>query len=142
MYELDPFWYTFHSPFLTALIICLGVCIFIYCVYIGIILCLIYKKNQGAPNGVSNDFKVEYDNKAKNEPAEGVINDFEYDSDHHKAKKEPAENFVESTFFLKHLRALKRLQERETESEIGPEITDFLPIQFIDTDNFFEFNVI
>ena len=91
---------------------------------------------------VSNDFKVEYDNKANKEPAEGVINDFEYDSDHHNDKKEPAENFVESTFFLKHLRALKRLQERETEAEIGPQITDFLPIQFIDTDNFFELNVI
>ena len=100
MYELDPFWYTFYSPFWTALIICLGVCIFIYCVYIGIILCLIYKKNQGAPNVVSNDFKVEYDNKANKEPAEGVINDFEYDSDHHNDKKEPAENFVESTFFV------------------------------------------
>ena len=60
------------------------------------------QQNQGAPNMVSNNFNVitdvEYDNEAKKEPAEGVINDLEYDSDH-EAKKEPAENFVESTFF-------------------------------------------
>ena len=40
---------------------------------------------------------------------------------------------VESTFFLKDLGTLEEISQ-----EIGPQITDFLPIAFVDTDDFFE----
>ena len=39
---------------------------------------------------------------------------------------------VESTFFLKDLGTLEEISQ-----EIGPQITDFLPIAFVDTDDFF-----
>ena len=39
---------------------------------------------------------------------------------------------VESTFFLKDLGTLEEISQ-----EIGPQMTDFLPIEFVDTDDFF-----
>ena len=42
------------------------------------------------------------------------------------------EDLVESTFFLKDLGTLEEISQ-----EIGPQITDFLPIAFVDTDDFF-----
>ena len=47
MFKLDPFWYTFHDPFLTTLVIGLAIIIPCYLVYLCIILLIIkYKKRK------------------------------------------------------------------------------------------------
>ena len=71
-----------------------------------------------------------------------VIHDVDNDSDindknmtNTNKTKEEADYVVASTFFLNHLHALERPQQNKM---YAGHVTDILPIQFIETNDFFE----
>ena len=114
MNKLDKFWFTFHSPFLTALVICLAVGIPCYIFY----LCIRnYKKRQKFESAKTIvKFKAKdfielsdvYDNANETNVNQSHVN---YNSD-----EDMTEDVVKSTFFLSHLEALERLQQSEMDS--------------------------
>ena len=144
MFELDPFWYTFHDPFLTTLVIGLAIGIPCYLLYLCIIWgILTYKKRKRFQSAAYN---------AVNIKSNKVINDVENDGNNGKnenfdmnAEEEVQEDLVESTFFVNDIRTIQRLQEDDMIAEFGPQINDivpFNPIIFDYTEDFFELNVL
>ena len=119
MYKMDEFWFTFHSPFLTALVICLAVGIPCYIFY----LCIrSYKKRQKFESAKTIvKFKAKdfielsdvYDNANETNVNESDVND---NSDEDMTMAMETEDVVKSTFFLSHLQALERLQQSEMDS--------------------------
>ena len=126
MFELDPFWYTFHDPFLTTLVIGLAIGIPCYLLYLCIIWgILTYKKRKRFQSAAYN---------AVNIKSNKVINDVENDGNNGNnenfdmnAREEVQEDLVESTFFVNDLRTFQRLREEEEIAEFGPQINDIVP---------------
>ena len=144
MFELDPFWYTFHDPFLTTLVIGLAIGIPCYLLYLCIIWgILTYKKRKRFQSAAYN---------AVNIKSNKVINDVENDGNNGNnenfdmnAGEEVQEDLAESTFFLNDIRTIQRLQENEMIAEFGPQINDIVPFNPIIpnyTEGFFELNVL
>ena len=144
MFELDPFWYTFHDPFLTTLVIGLAIGIPCYLLYLCIIWgILTYKKRKRFQSAAYN---------AVNIKSNKVINDVENDGNNGNnenfdmnAGEEVQEDLVESTFFVNDLRTFQRLREEEEIAEFGPQINDIVPFNPIIpnyTEGFFELNVL
>ena len=128
VYQIDSFWYIFGNPFLTTLVICVAVGICCLIVYICTILAIETYKKRKRLDSASNAVNIE------------AIEDFieisgiknNNDNDKKNDKNMNDTHVVESTFFLKDLGTLEEISQ-----EIGPQITDFLPIAFVDTDDFF-----
>ena len=144
MFELDPFWYTFHDPFLTTLVIGLAIGIPCYLLYLCMIWGIItYKKRKRFQSAAYN---------AVNIKSNKVINDVENDGNNGNnenfdmnAGEEVQEDLVESTFFVSDLRTFQRLREEEEIAEFGPQINDIVPFNPIIpnyTEGFFELNVL
>ena len=144
MFELDPFWYTFHDPFLTTLVIGLAIGIPCYLLYLCIIWgILTYKKRKRFQSAAYN---------AVNIKSNKVINDVENDGNNGNnenfdmnAREEVQEDLVESTFFVNDLRTFQRLREEEEIAEFGPQINDIVPFNPIIpnyTEGCFELNVL
>ena len=151
VYQIDSFWYIFGNPFLTTLVICVAVGICCLIVYICTILAIETYKKRKRLDSASNAVNIETieDKKRKRldsasnavniEAIEdfieisGIENNIDNDNDKNNDKTMNETNVVESTFFLKNLGTLE-----EINAEIGLEINDFLPIAFLDTDDFFE----
>ena len=144
MFELDPFWYTFHDPFLTTLVIGLAIGIPCYLLYLCMIWGIItYKKRKRFQSAAYN---------AVNIKSNKVINDVENDGNNGNnenfdmnAREEVQEDLVESTFFVSDLRTFQRLREEEEIAEFGPQINDIVPFNPIIpnyTEGFFELNVL
>ena len=128
MYKLHSFWYTFGNPFFTAIAICVAVGIPCLILYLCTIFAIVTYKKRQRLNSAHNVVNIEAIRDVKN------ISDIKNhnDNDNDKAMTK-AKDVVESTFFLNDLRTLE-----EINAGIGPEMTDFLPIAFINTDDFFE----
>ena len=128
LYKIESFWYTFGNPFLTTLVICVAVGICCLIVYICTILAIETYKKRKRLDSASNAVNIE------------AIEDFieisdiknNNDNDKKNDKNMNDTDVVESTFFLKEFGTLEEISQ-----EIGPQITDFLPIAFFDTDDFF-----
>ena len=129
-YKIESFWYTFGNPFLTTLVICVAVGICCLIVYICTILAIETYKKRKRLDSASNAVNIE----AIEDFIEisGIENNIDNDNDKNNDKTMNETDVVESTFFLKNLGALE-----EINAEIGLEINDFLPIAFLDTDDFF-----
>ena len=112
MFELDPFWYTFHDPFLTTLVIGLAIGIPCYLLYLCIIWGIItYKKRkrfQSAAYNVVNIKSNKVINDVKNDGNNGNNENFDMN-----AGEEVQEDLVESTFFVNDIRTIRRLHENE-----------------------------
>ena len=130
LYKIESFWYTFGNPFLTTLVICVAVGICCLIVYICTILAIETYKKRKRLDSASNAVNIE----AIEDFIEisGIENNIDNDNDKNNDKTMNETDVVESTFFLKNLGALE-----EINAEIGLEINDFLPIAFLDTDDFF-----
>ena len=129
-YKIESFWYTFGNPFLTTLVICVAVGICCLIVYICTILAIETYKKRKRLDSASNAVNIE----AIEDFIEisGIENNIDNDNDKNNDKTMNETDVVESTFFLKNLGTLE-----EINAEIGPHINDFLPIVFVDTDDFF-----
>ena len=129
-YKIESFWYTFGNPFLTTLVICVAVGICCLIVYICTILAIETYKKRKRLDSASNAVNIE----AIEDFIEisGIENNIDNDNDKNNDKTMNETDVVESTFFLKNLGTLE-----EINAEIGLEINDFLPIAFLDTDDFF-----
>ena len=130
LYKIESFWYTFGNPFLTTLVICVAVGICCLIVYICTILAIETYKKRKRLDSASNAVNIE----AIQDFIEisGIENNIDNDNDKNNDKTMNETHVVESTFFLKNLGTLE-----EINAEIGLEINDFLPIAFLDTDDFF-----
>ena len=128
MYKLHSFWYTFGNPFFTAVVICVAVGILCLILYLCTIFAIVTYKKRQRLNSAHNVVNIEAIQDVINISDIKNHNDNNNDKEMTKAKEE-AVDVVESTFFLNHLRTLE---------EISPQITDFLPIAFVNTDDFFE----
>ena len=130
LYKIESFWYTFGNPFLTTLVICVAVGICCLIVYICTILAIETYKKRKRLDSASNAVNIE----AIQDFIEisGIENNIDNDNDKNNDKTMNETDVVESTFFLKNLGTLE-----EINAEIGLEINDFLPIAFLDTDDFF-----
>ena len=130
LYKIESFWYTFGNPFLTTLVICVAVGICCLIVYICTILAIETYKKRKRLDSASNAVNIE----AIEDFIEisGIENNIDNDNDKNNDKTMNETDVVESTFFLKNLATLE-----EINAEIGLEINDFLPIAFLDTDDFF-----
>ena len=130
LYKIESFWYTFGNPFLTTLVICVAVGICCLIVYICTILAIETYKKRKRLDSASNAVNIE----AIEDFIEisGIENNIDNDNDKNNDKTMNETDVVESTFFLKNLGTLE-----EINAEIGLEINDFLPIAFLDTDDFF-----
>ena len=130
LYKIESFWYTFGNPFLTTLVICVAVGICCLIVYICTILAIETYKKRKRLDSASNAVNIE----AIEDFIEisGIENNIDNDNDKNNDKTMNETDVVESTFFLKNLGTLE-----EINTEIGLEINDFLPIAFLDTDDFF-----
>ena len=144
MFELDPFWYTFHDPFLTTLVIGLAIGIPCYLLYLCIIWgILTYKKRKRFQNAAYNAVNIKSNkviNDVKNDGNNGNNENFDMN-----AGEEVQEDLVESTFFVNDLRTFQRLREEEEIAEFGPQINDIVPFNPIIpnyTEGFFELNVL
>ena len=131
VYQIDSFWYIFGNPFLTTLVICVAVGICCLIVYICTILAIETYKKRKRLDSASNAVNIE----AIEDFIEisGIENNIDNDNDKNNDKTMNETDVVASTFFLKNLGTLE-----EINAEIGLEINDFLPIAFLDTDDFFE----
>ena len=131
VYKIDSFWYTFGNPFLTTLVICVAVGICCLIVYICTILAIETYKKRKRLDSASNAVNIE----AIEDFIEisGIENNIDNDNDKNNDKTMNETDVVASTFFLKNLSTLE-----EINADIGLEINDFLPIAFLDTDDFFE----
>ena len=129
-YKIDSFWYTFGNPFLTTLVICLAVGISCLIFYLCTIFAIATYKKRKRLDSASNAVNIE----AIQDFIEisGIENNIDNDNDKNNDKTMNETDVVESTFFLKNLGTLE-----EINAEIGLEINDFLPIAFLDTDDFF-----
>ena len=129
-YKIESFWYTFGNPFLTTLVICVAVGICCLIVYICTILAIETYKKRKRLDSASNAVNIE----AIEDFIEisGIENNIDNDNDKNNDKTMNETDVVESTFFLKNLGTLE-----EINAEIGLQINDFLPIAFLDTDDFF-----
>ena len=129
-YKIDSFWYTFGNPFLTTLVICVAVGICCLIVYLCTIFAIETYKKRKRLDSASNAVNIE----AIQDFIEisGIENNIDNDNDKNNDKPMNETDFVASTFFLKNLGTLE-----EINAEIGPQINDFLPIAFLDTDDFF-----
>ena len=130
LYKIESFWYTFGNPFLTTLVICVAVGICCLIVYICTILAIETYKKRKRLDSASNAVNIE----AIEDFIEisGIENNIDNDNDKNNDKTMNETDVVESTFFLKNLGTLE-----EINAEIGLQINDFLPIAFLDTDDFF-----
>ena len=130
LYKIESFWYTFGNPFLTTLVICVAVGICCLIVYICTILAIETYKKRKRLDSASNAVNIE----AIQDFIEisGIENNIDNDNDKNNDKTMNETDVVESTFFLKNLGTLE-----EINAEIGLQINDFLPIAFLDTDDFF-----
>ena len=130
LYKIESFWYTFGNPFLTTLVICVAVGICCLIVYICTILAIETYKKRKRLDSASNAVNIE----AIEDFIEisGIENNIDNDNDKNNDKTMNETDVMESTFFLKNLGTLE-----EINAEIGLEINDFLPIAFLDTDDFF-----
>ena len=130
VYKIDSFWYTFGNPFLTTLVICLAVGIACFILYLCTIFAIETYKKRKRLDSASNAVNIE----AIKDLIEisGIKNNNDNDNDKNNDKTMNETDVVESTFFLKNLGTLE-----EINAEIGPHINDFLPIVFVDTDDFF-----
>ena len=130
LYKIESFWYRFGNPFLTTLVICVAVGICCLIVYICTILAIETYKKRKRLDSASNAVNIE----AIEDFIEisGIENNIDNDNDKNNDKTMNETDVVESTFFLKNLGTLE-----EINAEIGLEINDFLPIAFLDTDDFF-----
>ena len=126
MYKLHSFWYTFGNPFFTAIVICVAVGILCLILYLCTIFPIATYKKRRRLDSASNAVNIE----AIEDFIE--ISDIKNNNDNDKAMTK-AKDVVESTFFLNDLRTLE-----EINAGISPQITDFLPIAFVNTDDFFE----
>ena len=128
MYKLHSFWYTFGNPFLTTLVICLAVGIACFILYLCTIFAIETYKKRKRLDSASNAVNIE----AIKDLIEisGIKNNNDNDKKNDKNMNDT--DVVESTFFLKEFGTLEEISQ-----EIGPQITDFLPIAFFDTDDFF-----
>ena len=158
MFELDPFWYTFHDPFLTTLVIGLAIGIPCYLLYLCIIWgILTYKKRKRFQSAAYNAVNIKSNkviNDVENDGNNGnkVINDVENDGNNGNnenfdmnAGEEVQEDLVESTFFVNDIRTIQRLREEEEIAEFGPQINDIVPFNPIipnHTEGCFELNVL
>ena len=138
MFELDPFWYTFHNPFITTLVIGLAVGIPYYLLYLCIIWGIItYKRRKIFQSAAYNAFNIK---------SNKVINDVKNDGNNGmNAGEEVQEDLVESTFFLNDISTIQRQQENEMIAEFGPQINDIVPFNPIipnNTDGCFELNAL
>ena len=131
VYQIDSFWYIFGNPFLTTLVICVAVGICCLIVYICTILAIETYKKRKRLDSASNAVNIE----AIEDFIEisGIENNIDNDNDKNNDKTMNETDVVASTFFLKNLGTLE-----EINADIGLEINDFLPIAFLDTDDFFE----
>ena len=124
MFKLDPFWYTFHDPFLTTLVIGLAIIIPCYLVYLCIIWGIIkYKKRKRFQSAAYNAVNIKSNkvmNGVKNDGNNGNNENFDMNDDMNDEAK-VQEDLVESTFFLKDIRTLQRLQENESSSTSSSE---------------------
>ena len=129
-YKIDSFWYTFGNPFLTTLVICVAVAIACLILYLCTIFAIATYKKRKRLDSASNAVNIE----AIQDFIEisGIENNIDNDNDKNNDKTMNETDVVESTFFLKNLGTLE-----EINAEIGLEINDFLPIAFLDTDDFF-----
>ena len=83
-------------------------------------------------------------NEVKNDGNNGNNENFDMNDDMNDEAK-VQEDLIESTFFLKDLRTLQRLQENEMIAEFGPQINDIVPFNPIipnHTEDLFELNVL
>ena len=130
LYKIESFWYTSGNPYLTTLVICVAVGICCLIVYICTILAIETYKKRKRLDSASNAVNIE----AIEDFIEisGIENNIDNDNDKNNDKTMNETDVVESTFFLKNLGTLE-----EINAEIGLEINDFLPIAFLDTDDFF-----
>ena len=128
VYKIDSFWYTFGNPFLTTLVICVAVAIACLILYLCTIFAIATYKKRKRLDSASNAVNIE----AIKDLIEisGIKNNNDNDKNNDKNMNDT--DVVESTFFLKDLGTLEEISQ-----EIGPQITDFLPIAFVDTDDFF-----
>ena len=131
VYQIDSFWYIFGNPFLTTLVICVAVGICCLIVYICTILAIETYKKRKRLDSASNAVNIE----AIEDFIEisGIENNIDNDNDKNNDKTMNETDVVASTFFLKNLGTLE-----EINADNGLEINDFLPIAFLDTDDFFE----
>ena len=128
VYKIDSFWYTFGNPFLTTLVICVAVGICCLIVYLCTIFAIETYKKRKRLDSASNAVNIEAIQDFKE--ISGIRNNNDNYKNNEKTINET--DFVKSSFFLKDLGTLE-----EINAEIGPQINDFLPIAFLDTDDFF-----
>ena len=128
MYKLHSFWYTFGNPFLTTLVICLAVGIACFILYLCTIFAIETYKKRKRLDSASNAVNIEAIQDLKE--ISGIKNNNDNDKKNDKNMNDT--DVVESTFFLKEFGTLEEISQ-----EIGPQMTDFLPIEFVDTDDFF-----
>ena len=119
MFKLDPFWYTFHDPFLTTLVIALAIIIPCYLVYLCIILLIIkYKKRKRIQRAGYNAVNIKCNkviNEVKNDGNNGNNENFDMNDDMNDEAK-VQEDLVVSTFFLKDLSTLEEIASSSSSS--------------------------